>query len=89
MATITLRMADEEKKRLDTALGNIGMSISTFYSIYTKRFLHDERIPFDITVNDPFFSAENQRELEKANRQILEGKVVRKTMSELEAMESE
>ena len=84
MATITLRMDDNEKLRLDKALENIGMNISTFYSIYTKRFLNDMRIPFDIVVNDPFFSEENQRQISKADKQAREGKVVVKTMEELE-----
>ena len=52
-------------------------------------FLHDEKSPFEIYVNDPFFSAENQKALMEADRQIREGKVVRKSMDELEAMENE
>ena len=87
MATITLRMDDEEKRQLDAALDNIGMNISTFYAIYTKRFLSERRIPFDVAYNDPFYSFENQHAIEEAERQIREGKVVRKTMAELEAME--
>ena len=35
--------------------------------------------------NDPFYSHENQVAIEKANKQILEGKVVIKTIEELEA----
>ena len=89
MATITLRLDDEEKMRLDAALNDIGMNISTFYAIYTKRFLHDLRIPFEISVNDPFFSKENQAAIEKANQQIHSGKVIIKTLEELEAMEHE
>ncbi len=65
MSTITLRIDDEEKKRLDMALDNIGMNISTFYAIYTKRFLADMKIPFEIKYNetDPFYSDENQARL--------------------------
>ena len=39
MAAITLRMDDKEKKELDKALEAIGMNVTTFYSIYTKKFL--------------------------------------------------
>ena len=89
MATITLRIEDDEKRRLDAALNDIGMNISTFYALYTKRFLREMRIPFDISVNDPFYSRENQLALEKAEKQIAEGKVVVKSIEELEAMEDE
>ena len=28
----------------------IGMNVTTFYSIYTKKFLRERRIPFEITI---------------------------------------
>ncbi len=76
MSTITLRIDDEEKKRLDSALENIGMNISTFYAIYTKRFLADMRIPFDIRVNDmdPFYGEENQTRLKNSIERLENGK---------------
>ena len=77
MATITLRIEDEEKKRLDAALANIGMNITTFYGIYTKKFLTELRIPFEISVNEPkepFFSDENQKHLQAAINRLESGK---------------
>lgn len=89
MATITLRMDDEEKKELDRALDVIGMSISAFYSIYTKKFLHEKRIPFEITFqDDPFYSEKNMKQIEKSNQQIRNGQVVVKTIEELKEMEN-
>ncbi len=88
MATVTIRMEDEEKKRLDKALENIGMNISTFYSIYTKKFLAGMRIPFDISVNedfDPFYSEENQSELRRRIQDIEAGR----NISEHELIEVE
>ena len=75
MYTITIRIDDDEKKRLDSALENIGMNISTFYAIYTKRFLAEKRIPFDIRVNDmdPFYSEENQTRLKNSIERLENG----------------
>ena len=39
-----------------------------------------------VDLSDPFYSEENMRWLEESDRQFLEGKVVVKTMEELEAM---
>ncbi len=76
MAAITLRMDDKEKKELDKALEAIGMNVTTFYSIYTKKFLHEKRIPFDITVpvEEPFYSEVNQKHLKKAIKRLEGGK---------------
>lgn len=76
MAAITLRMDDKEKKELDKALDAIGMNVTTFYSIYTKKFLHEKKIPFDITVpdEDAFYSDANQKHLKKAIKRLEGGK---------------
>ena len=39
-----------------------------------------------VDLSDPFYSEENMRWLEESDRQLLEGKIVIKTMEELEAM---
>lgn len=66
MATITLRIDDTEKKELDQALDAIGMNISAFYAVYTKKFLHEKKIPFEISVpDDPFYSDVNMAMLER------------------------
>lgn len=76
MAAITLRIPDNEKKELDKALDAIGMNVTTFYSIYTKKFLREKRIPFDITVpeEDDFYSDVNQKHLKKAIKRLEGGK---------------
>lgn len=89
MATVTIRMDDEEKTMLDHLLDDIGMNISTFYMIYTKRFLRERKIPFEIGSPDPFYLKENMAALERSEQQIRDGKVITKTLEELEAMEHE
>ncbi len=90
MATVTLRMDDREKAELDAALDMIGMNISTFYSLYTKKFLHERKIPFEVSIpEDPFYSESNLAQIACAERQVAEGKVVVKTIEELEQMANE
>lgn len=48
MTTITLRMNDETKEKLDLFCNNTGLNITTFYMIYTNKVLKEGRIPFEI-----------------------------------------
>ena len=90
MTTISLRMDDEMKKELDEMCEAMGMNISTFYMVYTKKALRERKIPFEIEApQDPFYSKTNLEHIRESDRQIKEGKVVVKTMEELEAMAGE
>ena len=83
-------MDDDMKRELDEMCAEMGMNISTFYMIYTKRALRDRKIPFDIEAPvDPFYSKSNIEQLRKSVKQVDEGKVIVKTIDELEAMELE
>ena len=90
MTTVSIRMDDDMKRELDQMCEAMGMNISTFYMIYTKKALRDHKIPFEIEAPvEPFYSEQNQKQLEKSAKQIADGKVVVKTMEELEKMKNE
>ena len=90
MTTVSLRFEDKMKKELDDMCAEMGMNITTFFMFYAKRALHDRKIPFEIiSPRDPFYSKENMESIKESTQQIKEGKIVQKTMEELEAMESE
>ena len=87
MMTVTLRFDDDMKKELDKMVDDMGMNITTFFMIYAKRALRDRKIPFEVTApEDPFFSDSNMKRLQESEQQFRDGKVVVKTMEELEAM---
>lgn len=87
MTTISLRLDDDMKKELDAMCDEMGMNITTFFMIYAKKALRDRKIPFEITAPaDPFYSEHNLAQIRKSDQQIKEGRVVVKTMDELEAM---
>ncbi len=90
MTTVSLRFDDNIKKELDEICEEMGMNLTTFFMIYAKKVLRDRTIPFEITAPiDPFYSESNMRQLDKAERQIEEGRVIVKSMEELEAMADE
>ena len=88
MVTVSLRFEDTMKQELDEMCSELGMSLSTFFMIYAKRALRDRAIPFALTAPaDPFYSDTNQAQLERAEQQYQDGKVVVTSMEELRGME--
>ncbi len=53
MTTISLRLDDDLKRDLDQMCSDMGMSLTTFFTIYAKRALRDRKIPFEITAPAP------------------------------------
>lgn len=90
MTIVSLRMEEKMKKELEDMCEAMGMNITTFFMIYAKRALRDRKIPFEIVApSELFYSKENIESIKESKQQIKEGKIVQKTMQELEAMENE
>ena len=90
MTTVSIRLDDDMKRQLDIMCEEMGMNLTTFFMIYAKKALRDRRIPFEITAPaDVFYSEANMEQLKKAEQQVKSGKVIVKTIEELEAMELE
>ncbi len=90
MTTISIRLEDDDKKELESMLSEMGMNVSTFYMLYTKKVLRERKIPFEIEAPlDPFFSETNIAQLVKSEEQIRKGQTVTKTMEELEELACE
>ena len=52
--------------------------------------MRERSIPFEITAPiDPFYSNTNRAQIEKAEKQVKDGKIITKSLNELEAMASE
>ena len=87
MRTISIRLNDDDYNMLDEMLESMGQTKQTFYETYTKTALRLRRIPFTIEAPiDPFYSEANMERLRHSFKQGEEGKVIRKTMEELEDM---
>ncbi len=87
MRTISIRLDDADYAMLDEMLTSMGQTKQTFYETYTKTALRLRRIPFIIEAPlDPFYSESNMNRLQHSFQQEKEGKVIKKTMAELEEM---
>ncbi len=82
---VNFRIEEETKKQLETLCAELGITMSTAFNIFAKKMIREKRIPFDVSI-DPFYSESNQKAIKESIKQLEEGKVVTKTMEELEEM---
>ena len=66
----------------------LGITMSTAFNIFARKMCREKRIPFEVSI-DPFYSKSNIKALKESINQLKEGKVITKTLEELEEMEDE
>ncbi len=84
--TLSVRMDADVKRQLDSLCADVGMTTSTAVNMFAKAFIRERRLPFDVVASDPFYSEGNLQYLQHSIQQLKEGKVITKTMEELEEM---
>ena len=70
---VNFRLDEEDKKGMEAVCRELGMSMSTAFTIFAKKMRREKRIPFDVSV-DPFYSNENMSYLRKVISDIETGK---------------
>ena len=87
--SITVRIDEDLKKQVEILFNDMGLNMTTAFTLFAKAVVHQNKIPFEITA-DPFYSEANQAYLKEAIADLNAGiNIVEKTMEELLAMENE
>ena len=75
MATtsVTIRMDEGLKKRVETLFDDMGLNMTTAITIFIKAVERQGKIPFEIAA-DPFWNETNQARLMKSIAQLEAGK---------------
>ncbi|MCL2500607.1 MAG: type II toxin-antitoxin system RelB/DinJ family antitoxin [Defluviitaleaceae bacterium] len=89
-ATFNFRIDENLKKQAESIFDDMGMNMTTAFTIFTKAVVRSGKIPFEIAV-DPFWKTEYQDYLARQYTEYKAGGVelVVKTIEELEAMEND
>ena len=82
---INIRMDTDLKKQFEAFCADMGMTMTTAFNIFVRQTLRQGKIPFEIYA-DPFYSDSNMRALDNSIKQAGQGKVVVKSMDELEQL---
>ncbi len=76
MVTISLRLDSDLKDKMEKLCDELGMSMSTAYTIFTKKCVSEQGLPFKVNV-DPFYSEANMKFLKRGIKALNEGKGIK------------
>ena len=62
---VNFRMDEDLKQNMEETCRDLGMNMTTAFTIFAKKMSRERRIPFDVSV-DPFYSEANQAHLGQA-----------------------
>ncbi len=82
---VNIRMDEVLKKDMEKTCQELGMNMTTAFTVFAKKMSREKRIPFEVSV-DPFYSDCNMAHIKESIAQLNEGQTVTKTMEELEAL---
>ena len=74
LSTLTSRVEEEDKSMFIAFCDSVGLTSSAAINLFVKAVNREHRIPFEIKVEDPFYSTSNQLHLMKSIQQLREGK---------------
>jgi len=72
-AMVNFRIDEELKRGMEQACKEMGLSMTTAFTIFATKVSREKRIPFEVAV-DPFYSEANMSRLRKAIADVESGK---------------
>lgn len=72
-ALVNFRMDKDLKQSMEETCKELGMTMTTAFTIFAKKMSREKRIPFDVSI-DPFYSECNIKYIEKIIADIESGK---------------
>lgn len=85
--SINIRMDEELKKSFEDVCQQLGLNMTTAITIFAKKMSREKRIPFEVSI-DSFYSISNMEALKESIKELEDGKIVTKTLDELNEMEN-
>jgi DNA-damage-inducible protein J len=62
---VNFRMEEDLKRDMERVCTDLGMNMTTAFTIYAKKMTRERRIPFEVSA-DPFYSEKNRGHLRQA-----------------------
>lgn len=66
---VNFRMDCDLKRQMDAICEELGMSLTTAFTIFAKKVCREKKIPFEVSV-DPFYSQANMERLRRSIAQM-------------------
>ena len=76
MAQVNIRIDDDLKNRADSIFEELGLNMTTAFTMFVRQTIRQGGIPFEITTRtDPFYNSENMKVLRQSIKEANEGKL--------------
>jgi len=70
-AMVNFRMDEDLKKRMEAVCKEMGLSMTTAFTIFATKVSKEKRIPFEVAIDsDPFYSEANMERLRRSIAQM-------------------
>lgn len=66
---VNFRIDSDLKRQMDAICEELGMSLTTAFTIFAKKVCREKKIPFEVSV-DPFYSQANMERLRRSIAQM-------------------
>ena len=83
---VNFRMDSDLKQNMEKVCMDMGLSMTTAFTIFAKTVTREKRIPFEITA-DPFYSEANMKHLRRSIAALNEGRGVEHELIEVDTDE--
>ena len=80
---VNFRMDVAMKAELEELCQELGMNMTSAFTIFAKKMIRERRIPFDVSV-DPFYSKSNMEHLKRGIEALNAGKGVEHDIIEVD-----
>ena len=87
MTNVNIRMDKELKKQFEAFCNDVGMSMTTAFTIFAKKAVREYRIPFEVSAEMP--NAETRKALDDAKKGIGLSKAYNSVEELMEALNAE
>ena len=68
-ATVSFRMDEDTKRSMDEICKELGMTMTTAFTLFANKVVRERRIPFEVAL-DPFYGEENVAHLRRSIAQL-------------------
>jgi len=82
MTQVNIRIDDELKNRADVLFDELGMNITTAFTMFVKAAIRQNGMPFELSI-DPFYSEKNMKVLRESIRDADAGKLTEHELIEV------
>lgn len=86
---INIRMDKKVKEQFYNFCDELGLTPSAAFNVFAKTTIREQKIPFELSISDPFYSESNLKIIEDSIKNRNDKNVVHKTLEELLALEED